>query len=121
MPSAEVLQPAAENIGIEGLTFQPLRRTFATHFHGIGTIKDQQSQMRHSTAQITMDVYTQTVSESLRSAMESFEQKLREVKNAGPGSVGIDSEPKSATLDSKPQEVLNPNEPKRESGLTASD
>lgn len=120
MPSAEVLQPAAENIGIEGLTFQPLRRTFATHFHGIGTIKDQQSQMRHSTAQITMDVYTQTVSESLRSAMESFDQKLREVKNE-PCSVGIDSEPKSATLDNKPQEVLNPNEPKRESGLTASD
>ena len=52
--------------------------------------------------------------------MESFDQKLREVKNE-PGSVGIDSEPKSATLDNKPQEVLNPNEPKRESGLTASD
>jgi integrase len=38
----DVLRPAATKAGIEGLTFQALRRTFATHFHGIGTVKDQQ-------------------------------------------------------------------------------
>jgi integrase len=48
----DVLRPAAIKAGIDGLTFQSLRRTFATHFHGIGTVKDPQSQMRHATAQI---------------------------------------------------------------------
>lgn len=56
----DVLQPAAESIGIKGVTFQALR-TFATHFHRVGTVKDQQAQMRHSNAQTTLDVYTQVM------------------------------------------------------------
>jgi integrase len=44
----DVLRPAAEKVGIKGLTFQALRRTFATHFHRVDTVKDQQAQMRHS-------------------------------------------------------------------------
>ena len=72
----DVLRPAAVRAGIDGLTFQSLRRTFATHFHGIGTVKDQQSPMRHATAQITLDIYTQTVAESLKSAVEAFDAKL---------------------------------------------
>ena len=72
----DVLRPAAESVGIKGITFQALRRTFATHFHRVGTIKDQQSQMRHSNAQTTMNVYTQTVSESLKEAMEEFDRKM---------------------------------------------
>ena len=46
----DVLRPAAESVGIKGITFQCLRRTFATHFHRVGTVKDLQSQMRHSNA-----------------------------------------------------------------------
>jgi integrase len=72
----DVLQPAAESIGINGVTFQSLRRTFATHFHRVGTVKDQQAQMRHSNAQTTMDVYTQIVSDSLRAAMKEFDEKM---------------------------------------------
>jgi integrase len=56
-----VLQPAAESLNIKGVTFQCLRRTFATHFHRVGTVKDQQAQMRHTNAQTTMNVYTQTL------------------------------------------------------------
>jgi integrase len=71
------LKPTAESVGIKGLTFQSLRRTFATHFHGVGTVKDHQTQMRHSTAQITMDVYTQIVGDSLNAAMEAFDRKKK--------------------------------------------
>jgi integrase len=74
----DVLRPAAESVGIKGLTFQALRRTFATHFHRVGTVKDQQAQMRHSNAQTTMNVYTQAVTESLKDAMEEFDQKMSE-------------------------------------------
>jgi integrase len=72
----DVLRPAAEEAGIKGVTFQSLRRTFATHFHRIGTVKDQQSQMRHTNAQTTMNIYTQAVSDSLRSAMEEFDREM---------------------------------------------
>ena len=87
------LKPTAESIGITGLTFQSLRRTFATHFHGVGTVKDQQTLMRHSTAQITMDVYTQIVADSLKAAVEAFDKKLKKP-------------------DKKPRRVLNRIEPK---------
>jgi len=76
--SHTLLRPAAEKVGIKGLTFQALRRTFATHFHRVGTVKDQQAQMRHSNAQTTINVYTQAVSESLKSAMEEFDRKMAE-------------------------------------------
>jgi integrase len=72
----DVLRPAAESVGIKEITFQALRRTFATHFHRVGTVEDQQSQMRHSNAQTTMNVYTQAVSESLKEAMEEFDRKM---------------------------------------------
>jgi integrase len=72
----DVLRPAAESVGIKGITFQSLRRTFATHFHRVGTVKDQQAQMRHTNAQTTMNIYTQATSDSLRSAMEEFDQDM---------------------------------------------
>jgi integrase len=72
----DVLRPAAEKAGIKGVTFQCLRRTFATHFHRVGTVKDQQTQMRHANAQTTMNIYTQAVPDSLRSAMEEFDQEM---------------------------------------------
>lgn len=72
----DVLRPAAARAGIKGVTFQCLRRTFATHFHRVGTVKDQQAQMRHTNAQTTMNIYTQAVSDSLRSAMEEFDQEM---------------------------------------------
>jgi integrase len=72
----DILRPAAERAGISGITFQCLRRTFATHFHRIGTVKDQQAQMRHKTAQVTMNVYTQSIADSVRAAMEQFDRDM---------------------------------------------
>ena len=73
----DVLRPAAISVGIKDIIFQCLRRTFATHFHRIGTVKDQQTQMRHSNAQTTMNIYTQSVPDSLRAAIENFDLKMR--------------------------------------------
>jgi integrase len=67
-------------VGIEGVTFQCLRRTFATHFHRVGTVKDQEAQMRHRNAQTTMNVYTRSMSDSLRATMEDFDQEMSAVK-----------------------------------------
>jgi integrase len=77
----DALKPAATKVGIEGITFQALRRTFATHFHGVGTVKDQQAQMRHTHASTTMNVYTQAVAESRMQSIEQFEQKMSGVLN----------------------------------------
>ena len=78
----DVLRPAAERVGIRVVKFQSLRRTFATHFHRIGTVKDHQAQMRHKTAQVTMNVYTQSMSDSVRAAMEEFDREMS--KSAAP-------------------------------------
>ena len=63
------------------MTFQCLRRTFATHFHLVGTVKDAQAQMRHTNAQTTMNVYTQTMSDSLQESMEEFDEEMSEEDN----------------------------------------
>jgi integrase len=76
----DVLQPAAEKLGIKGITFQCLRRTFATHFHRVGTVKDQQAQMRHTKSQTTMNIYTQAPSDSLRAAMEDFDHEMSAIE-----------------------------------------
>ncbi|HUG80613.1 MAG TPA: hypothetical protein VML01_03050 [Bryobacterales bacterium] len=55
------LRPVAENIGIPGLTFQALRRTFATLVQGKGSVKDAQAQMRHAHAATTLGIYTQAI------------------------------------------------------------
>jgi integrase len=77
----DVLQPAAEALGIRVVTFQSLRRTFATHFHRVGTVKDQQAQMRHTNAQTTLNIYTQSISDSLRNAMEEFDREMSRATN----------------------------------------
>lgn len=71
-----VLKPAARRAGIEGLTFQALRRTFSTQFHRVGTVKEQQAQMRHARANLTLDVYTQVVPEGLRTSLEAYHRKM---------------------------------------------
>ena len=57
--------PVAESVGIKGVTFQSVRRTFATHFHRVGTVKDQQARnASHQRLQTTMNIYTQAMSDS---------------------------------------------------------
>jgi len=67
--------------GIEDITFQALRRTFATQVHGIGTVKDAQTQLRHSNATTTMNVYTQEIPASVNATVEALDQKLFGVLN----------------------------------------
>ncbi len=51
------LSPAAENAGVDGVTFQVLRRTFAAAMQKCGTVKDAQAQLRHSLPNLTATVY----------------------------------------------------------------
>jgi integrase len=48
------------------VNFQVLRRTFATNAQGYGNPKDVQAHLRHTDIATTMDVYTQSVPESVR-------------------------------------------------------
>ena len=76
-----VLQPAARQAGITGLTFQALRRTFATHVQGLGTVKDAQAQLRHADASTTLNVYAQSIPASVMAAVEALDRKLCGVLN----------------------------------------
>ena len=76
-----VLQPAARRAGIDGLTFQALRRTFATHVQGLGTVKDAQAQLRHAKASTTLNVYAQSIPETVMATVEALDRKLCGVLN----------------------------------------
>jgi integrase len=76
-----VLKSKGKEVGIEGLTFQAMRRTFATQVHGIGTVKDAQTQLRHSNATTTMNIYTQEIPSSVKATVEALDQKLFGVLN----------------------------------------
>lgn len=72
-----VLGPAAERAGIEGVTFQSLRRTCATFMAGVaGTVKDVQAHMRHAQVSTTFNVYAQPVAASVRAAVGALDAAL---------------------------------------------
>jgi integrase len=62
------IKPIATKLAITvPVNFQVLRRTFATNAQGHdGSLKDVQSHLRHTDIATTLDVYTQTVPESVR-------------------------------------------------------
>src|ERR1700683_1721204 len=61
------IKPIAAKLGISvPVNFQVLRRTFATNAQGYGNAKDVQAHLRHTDIATTLDVYTQTVPESVR-------------------------------------------------------
>ena len=60
------LKPIAKAAGLEGVTFQALRRTFATLMQKCGTIKAAQAQVRHASAALTLGTYMQTLPGSVR-------------------------------------------------------
>ena len=70
------LQPVAEKIGVPGLTFQALRRTFATLVQGKGNVKDAQAQLRHAHAATTLGIYTQAIPDSVAAAVEALDKEL---------------------------------------------
>lgn len=70
------LKPLAVRLGVSGLTFQSLRRSFATLIHGKGTPKDAQTQMRHKDVLMTLNVYTQPIPESVKKSVEALDAEL---------------------------------------------
>lgn len=67
-----ILAPAAKLAGVK-CTFQVIRRTVATLSIAQGTsVKSVQAQLRHASAQTTMDVYAQIVTESQRAGAEQL-------------------------------------------------
>jgi integrase len=70
------LGPLAKTLGIAGLTYQALRRTFATQVQRLGSVKDAQAQLRHAHASTTLGIYTQEIPESVRETVEALDRKL---------------------------------------------
>jgi integrase len=62
--------------GETSVNFRALRRTCATWFQRVGTAKDIQAQLRHTTPVTTLGVYVQEIPESVRAAVEALDQKL---------------------------------------------
>lgn len=61
------IKPVAKVLGIvEPVSFQVLRRTFATNAQTLGNVKDVQVHLRHSDVSTTLGVYTQPIAESTR-------------------------------------------------------
>ena len=58
------------------VNFRAFRRTCATWFQKVGTTKDIQAQLRHTTPMTTLGVYVQELPESVRTAVEALDQKL---------------------------------------------
>ena len=73
------LKPVAEKIGIPGLTFQALRRTFATLIQRKGSVKDVQAQLRHADAATTLGIYMQSIPDSVAEAVGALDRELSEV------------------------------------------
>jgi len=65
------------------VNFRAFRRTCATWFQKVGTTKDIQAQLRHSTPMTTLGVYVQELPESVRAAVEALDQKLCGIAAAG--------------------------------------
>src|SRR5579872_2801429 len=56
---------------------QMLRRTCSTYMAQITSVKDVQAHLRHTNAKTTLEHYIKSVPESVRIAVESFDQLLK--------------------------------------------
>lgn len=63
---SRVLKPLADALDIPKLNFQVIRRTIATRAQSLGSVKDIQSHLRHSRADITANEYMQELPESVQ-------------------------------------------------------
>jgi integrase len=61
---------------IPKLNFQVLRRTMATRAQNLGSVKDIQSHLRHSRADITANEYMQELPESVQQMVGSVYEML---------------------------------------------
>jgi integrase len=76
-----VLKEAGRNAGIDGVTHQMLRRTCSTYMAQITSVKDVQAHLRHTNAKTTLEHYIKSVPESVRVAVESLDQLLKNKPN----------------------------------------
>jgi integrase len=70
-----VLKPIAKKANIPDMTFQALRRTFATHFQRYGSPRDAQAQLRHSKLEMT-GWYMKQIPETVRAAVERMDSDI---------------------------------------------
>ena len=72
-----VLKPAAKELGFP-VTLHMFRRSLGTLAHASGgTVKDIQEQMRHASTLTTMNVYVQSIPESVRKTVGKVDRDLR--------------------------------------------
>jgi integrase len=65
------------------LTYQALRRTFATHFQRYGSPKDAQAQLRHSKLEMT-GWYMKQIPETVRAAVEKMDADVCRLETSQP-------------------------------------
>lgn len=73
----DVFRPLADAAKIPRFTWRSFRRTVSTQMHRDGVpLKVAQELLGHTTAQMTLDVYTETAFEDLRKAVDGLEGEL---------------------------------------------
>lgn len=82
----QLLRKLANELKLSKLTFQVIRRTIATRAQTMGSVKDIQGILRHSSASTTADIYMQEISEGVQMALLSISNELR----ANPSSFNLD-------------------------------
>jgi integrase len=71
------LRPVARRLGITTpVTFQVLRRSFATNVQQKGSAKDVQTHLRHSRIATTLEIYTQPVAASVRAMVNAYAEDI---------------------------------------------
>jgi integrase len=70
-----ILKPLAKNAGIPDLTYQSLRRTWATFFQRHGRPRDVQAHLRHTNL-ATTGIYMQEIPEQVQRAVEDLDAEL---------------------------------------------
>lgn len=81
------LKPIGKTAGIPDLTFQAMRRTFATHFQRYGSPKDAQAQLRHSKLEMT-GFYMKEIPGSVRAAVEKMDTDICKIEESAPQTQG---------------------------------
>ena len=76
------MKTIGKKIGVPGMDFRMLRRTFATHFKKHGDPKDLQSAMRHADVTMSLEVYQQEIPEETFRAVASYEDEIMSLVEA---------------------------------------
>jgi integrase len=72
-----VLYPACKTAGVPRVSWHELRHTHATLLNAQGeSVKTIQAQLRHSSARVTMEIYTHAIPQQQREAVERLEQRF---------------------------------------------